>query len=76
MEGSKELNDIFEAIEKWKEKHKGNVDYICAFAAFRGKEFEVFDDRLLAFGVKDCIKIDLDEMNKILAKDKEEFVNW
>ena len=76
MEGSKELNDIFEAIDKWTNKHKGNVDFIGSFIAFKGKNFDVVDDRLIAYGLKENLKISLESLDEGLKKEKEDFVNW
>lgn len=76
MEGSKELNDIFEAIEKWIIKHKGNCEFIGSFCAFKGKDFQVIDDRLIAYGLKDTLKMDLEELTKSIKEEKGEFVNW
>ena len=76
MDGSKELNEIFEAIDKWTKKHKGNVDFIGSFMAFKGKDFDVFDDRILAYGPKESLEIDLKELGKRVEEEKEDFVNW
>lgn len=75
IEGSKELNDILKAIQKWTDKHKGNVQFIGSFCAFKGKEFEVIDDRILAYGLKDNIRLDIKEIQKMLEKE-DKFVNW
>lgn len=75
MKDSKELEGILNAIEKWCKKHKGNVQFVGSFMAFKGEDFEIFDDRILAYGVKDTIKIDLKELTKQINKEKD-FVNW
>ncbi len=76
MKESKELKNIMEAIDKWQKKHKGNVQFVGSFMAFKGKDYEIFDDRILAYGIKDILKIDLKELIKLVSKEKEEFVNW
>ena len=76
MEGSKELNDIFEAIDKWVKKHKENVNFIGSFMAFKGKEFDVVEDRMIAYGPKESIKISLESLNEEIEKEKEDFINW
>ena len=76
MEGSKELNNILEAIEKWVNKHNGNVQFIGSFMAFKGKECEVIDDRILAYGFKDMLREDLKNLDEEVEKEKEGFVNW
>ena len=75
---SKELQGIFNAIQKWEKKHKGRVQFIGCFCAFKDdKDFEVIDDRLLAYGFKDTLQMDLDELQKLLRKEKKtELVNW
>ena len=76
MEASKELDNILEAIEKWVNKHKGNVSFIGSFVAFKGKECEVIDDRIISYGVKDTLKIALESLNEGISQEKEDFVNW
>lgn len=76
MEGSKELNDIFEAIDKWVKKHKENVNFIGSFVAFKGKEFDVVEDRMIAYGPKESMKISLESLNEAIEEEKEDFVNW
>jgi len=76
MEGSKELNNILKAIQKWMDKYRGDVNFIASFSAFEGKDFNVVDGRILAYGTKECIKINLKELDKELKKEKGEFVNW
>lgn len=76
MDGSKELNNIFKAISEWKDKHNGQVDFVCSFMAFKGKNCDVVDDRLLAYGLKDNLRLSLKEMDEMLDKEKEDFVNW
>ncbi len=76
MEGSKELNNIFKAIDKWMKKHKNNVHFIGSFMAFKGKDFEVIDDRMLAYGIKDMLKEDLKGLDEEVEKEKGEFVSW
>lgn len=76
MKGSKELNNILEAIQKWIEKHDGNVQLIGSFVAFKGKDFDIIDDRMLAYGPKKALRIILKELDEEVEKEKEDFVNW
>ena len=76
MKTSKELKNVFEAIDKWEAKYKGNVCYIGSFVAFKGKESDIVEDRLIAFGVKKCLKTSLKELSEQLKEDKEDFVDW
>jgi len=76
MKTSKELKNIFEAIDKWKAKHKDNVDFICSFMAFKGEESDIVEDRILAFGLKGSLKIILKGLKESLQEDKEDFIDW
>ncbi len=74
--GSKELNDIFKAINKWANKYKGNIHLILDLCAFKGKEFNVIDDRVLIHGVKSSIRDSLKDLDEVIEKEKEEFISW
>ena len=76
MKETKELNNIFEAIDKWVKKHKGNVQFVGSLMAFKGKDFEIVDDRILAFGIKESLREDLKNLDEEIEKDSEDFVNW
>jgi len=73
---SKELEDIKKAIRKWIKKHNGKVQFIGCFCAFKGKNFEVVDDSILGYGGKNTIQTSLDELNKMVKEEKNEFINW
>ena len=73
---TKELNAILESIQKYCEKYKGNVQFVGSFMAFKGKDCDVVDGRILAYGFKDTLLIDLEELQKQIKKEKEDFVNW
>ena len=74
---SKELDNILTAIGKWVKKHDGNVGFVGSFHAFdEKKDFEIFDDRILAFGPKELILMDLKELAKEVKKETDDFVNW
>ena len=76
MKGSKELNNIFEAINKWMEKHDGQVQFVGSFLAFKGKDFDIVDDRILAFGPKELIRDSLKDLDEMVEKEKKEFISW
>ena len=76
MKGSKELNNIFEAINKWMEKHDGQVQFVGSFLAFKGKDFDIVDDRILAFGLKETIRDSLKDLDEMVEKEKKEFISW
>lgn len=76
MKETKELKNIFEAISQWVKKHDGKVHFICDFMAFKGKDFKVVDDRILAFGIKESLRESLKNLDEEVEKEKEEFVSW
>lgn len=76
MEGSKELNAIFKAVDKWAKKHKYNVEFVGSFYAYKGKDFNIFDDTIIAYGSKETLKTSLQELLKQIRKEKKDFVNW
>ena len=73
---SKELENIIIAIQKYCKKHKGEVQFTGSFMAFEGKECKVVDDRMFAFGDKETLIMDLQEMLKQIKKEKEDFISW
>jgi hypothetical protein len=73
---SKELKGIQNAIEKYVDKHNGDVIFHGSFMAFKGKDAEIVDDMIFCFGPKEPIKISLDEMKKALKEEKGDFINW
>jgi len=76
MKNSKELEDITKALSKWIDKHKGEVQFVGSFMAFKGKDCEVVDDLIVGYGSKETIQMELDELNKMVKKEKEDFINW
>ena len=76
MKNSKELEDITKALSKWIDKHKGEVHFVGSFMAFKGKDCKVVDDLIIGYGSKTNTQIALDEMNKMVKKEKEDFINW
>jgi len=78
MKKSKELQAISNAIEKWSLKHKINVMFYGEFIAFKGKDFKIVDDMILAYGPEELIKIGMTELSKEIKKDKNKngFVNF
>jgi len=76
MGQSKELKNILEAISKWMDKHDGKVHFIGSFMAFKGKDFDVIDDTIVAYGIKDCIRDNLKELDTMAEQEKEDFINW
>lgn len=75
-EDTKELENIKKAIKKWIDKHDGNVQFIGDFCAFKGKDCEVVDDLIIVYGSKDTIQMSLNELNKMVKKEKEDFISW
>ena len=73
---TKELNNIFKAINKWIKKHKGNVNFVGSFMAFDEKnDGEVIDDMIVGYGDKKGIQLILTDLQKMAKKEKD-FINW
>ncbi|MCK5624969.1 hypothetical protein KAI04_03955 [Candidatus Pacearchaeota archaeon] len=72
---SKELKAIQNAIQKYIDKHEGDVQFVGSFMAFEGENSNVVDDLVMAYGFKDILLLDLKEILKNIKKE-EEFVNW
>lgn len=69
------INDILQVIQKWAETHE--VSFIGSFVEFDGTDkWEIVDDRIIAFGTKEVIQIDLDSFKEMLDAEKDEFINW
>jgi hypothetical protein len=73
---SKELKDIAKALLNFEEKYKGKATIHCSVMGFKGKDFDVVDDRCFVFGIKESLLLDLKEMEKAIKKEKEEFIFW
>ena len=76
MTYTKEFENILIAIEKWINKHKGKVQFVGSFMAFKGEDFDIVDDRMLAYGDKSMMRIILKELDTEVEKEQEDFVNW
>ena len=76
---SEELKGICKAIRKWMDKYGGEVQFIGSFVAFKdvdSKDCEVIDDLIIGYGAKKTIQMSLDDLNEMLGKEKEDFINW
>ncbi len=67
------LEDVLKVIRKWSEDNE--VNFFGGFVSFDDKG-EVKEDSLICFGLKDTLKISIQEFNKMFNKEKEDFVNW
>ena len=76
MTETKELKAIAKALESYVKKHDGKVGIICDIFAFGDKKFQIVDDRIMAFGLKEPLQISLAGIQKMLKEEKEEFVCW
>ena len=72
------IDKIMEAINKvlkeCKEKDE-EMSFVGSFVVF-DKDSEVIDDRIIAYGYKETIDIQLDAINEELEKEKDDFVSW
>ena len=73
----KELQDIHGAIEKYVEANKKNVVFVSSFMAF-DDDGEVKDnaDRIFAYGNKESLLIQLNDLTKMVLEEEDDFVNW
>ncbi len=67
------LEDVLKVIQKWEKSN--DVCFISSFVTF-DKDFEVIEDRMIAYGTKEAVKISLNALSDEFKKDKEEFINW
>ena len=72
---SKEIVAIQEAVEKYIEKHEGNVFVSINIGAFDEESF-VIDDFISSYGIKEVLEIGLGDHLKALKKEKDDFINW
>lgn len=78
----KEFKKILDAIEKWNDVNEGEVAFIGSFVSFdkekmkRGEEDITKDDVILGYGGREVLEISLEELQKSLKEEKEDFINW
>lgn len=71
------MKEIKKAIKSWIDKNKGEVCFVGSFVSFDKKGDVKKDAMYMAFGVKDCVKVSLEEILKEVKKEKKgEFINW
>ena len=71
---TKQFKSLLNAIAEW-EKSEKNVCFIGGFVSF-DKDGEVKDDRIIGYGSKETIKVNLEGLQEALKEDKSEFINW
>ena len=67
------LNDVLSTLGKWSKDN--TVMFYGTFIKF-DKNYDVTEDRLVAFGDKKSIKISLKELTKYLKESEDDFLNW
>lgn len=67
------LDDVLTVIRKW--QLSNDVTFVGSFGEF-DKRGEIKNDRLIAYGGKELIKVQLDSLKDELKKNKEEFISW
>ena len=78
----KEFKQILDAIEKWTAINNNEVAFIGNFVSFdeekikKDKEDIIKDDVILGYGKKEVLEIALEELQKSLKEEKEDFINW
>lgn len=73
---TKEFKKIMEAIGKWVEKYEGRVNFVASFIGYDDNCDITKDERIIAFGSKECIKLSMKEINEYLKEEKKDFCNW
>jgi hypothetical protein len=75
---SKEIQGIINAIDKWMKKYDSQVGFVGTFYAFKekdnGKDLDVVDDTVIAFGPKEMLREDLKNLDEAIEDSKEEFI--
>ncbi len=71
---SKEVKEIFDNIDVFCRKHKGEVAMHVNLVAF-DKESNVIDNGFGFFGCKKVLEVMLKDGLEVLKKEKEDFVN-
>ena len=75
------LKDVRNVISKWM-KDNDDVSFIGSFVSFDIKKIEadaddvIKDDMTIGFGDKETVEIMLEELQKGVKKEKDEFINW
>ena len=78
----KEFKKMLDAIEKWIDVNKNEVAFIGSFVSFNRKKEKsnvediIKDDIIIGYGHKEVLEISLDELQKLLEEEKEDFINW
>lgn len=67
------LKNVLEVISKWQQSN--NVTFVGSFVEFDKKD-NVIGDRLIAYGIKDVIKLELKGLQDELKKEKGKFINF
>lgn len=68
------MKKILKEIGVWIKQNKGEVCFVGSFCSF-DKKGEVKDGRIIGFGPKKCVKISLEELKSVVAKEKGDFIN-
>jgi len=83
MTGENEVSSmawLCDCIDKWMKANQENNKIVEFFGSFYivnpEKDFNVEDERMFAFGVKETLLMTLKEMTKAIKKEKEDFVSW
>ena len=74
---SKEMKVVIKALNNLAKKYDGNIIMHGGLMGFKGEDCEVVEDMIFAYGDKESLKISMDEMSKMLKKEKKNsLVNW
>jgi hypothetical protein len=75
---SKELKNLIKAANAYSNKYKGQTNIVISVAGIveKGKDIDIVDDIALFEGPKECLIMTLEEMLKMLKKEKKEYITW
>ena len=74
------IDYLMSCVDKWMKANEKEGKVVEFFGAFwiinPEKDFNVKDDRMIAFGLKDNLIMSIEEMAKDMIDEKEEFISW
>jgi len=66
------LKDVTDMIAKWQKQN--DVMFFGGFVTFN-KDFDIIEDRLVAYGDKKSIQLSMKDLGNFIKDEKEDFIN-
>ena len=80
MKKKESIDYLVDCIDKWVKENEKQGRITEFFGSFwiinPEKEFDVEEDRVIAYGLKETLIMSIEEMAKMMIDEKDEFVNW